>query len=421
MREQTIQIYTLKEVHDKFFTGEWKIPPHQRKAAWDNKAFERWGKKLISVSNETDPDKRLLRGCIVVYKLYEHFNFYNVNDGLQRFFYGIKRFKSKYNNWEEVLKKVEITVQVAKYEDLSEALNDFMNINQGTLPTAHEMLKPLFYEAFPTDFEDVWEEKLEKISTIFKTSFDRLGIKSEDRSVTTITNRKTTSKRIRDEMHIFWKYLSQDKSTFSPKVSLQIITENFEKHSELEKKLIRSMKEYTPEEFDKKLDSFKEWINRMTGVYEVCWQESNLLKGGAPTITHFRWWHLACLYLKNNDLQKHIKEFTLLLLQKTKGSSSVYYLKPDSGQSSYSLELSQIKKFHLICREIGFCTPDKIVKKRKKPKVNLKPGYVNSHEKSFSIHGESNTFIEDAHSNLLRSAAPMTEEEKEKLEKLNQI
>lgn len=56
---------------------------------------------------------------------------------------------------------------------------------------------------------------------------------------------------------------------------------------------------------------------------------------------------------------------------------------------------------------------------REKINTNLKPGFVNSHIKSFATHGNGPTIAENAIDNLHRLNRDMTEEEKERIAIVN--
>jgi hypothetical protein len=415
MREETIKIYTLKEVDHKFFSGEWRIPPHQRKRAWDDKAFDRWGKKLISIANQEDEKKRLLRGSIVLYQLDETLNFYYVNDGLQRFYYGLTDFKAKYEDWKEIFSKIEISVQTPRYENLAEVLEDFMGINQGTVATPHELTKTLFYNQWPETFELFWEPKLKVIQDIYKEGFNRLGIKVEDRE----KKRELGHQRIRDEYHTFWKFISEDDSLFSPKVGKKNINNNWEKESELERRFINFLEKSGRKEFENQLKNFKKWMVKMAAFYEECWILAGFPKTAAPANVHFRWWLTVSVYFRNKKMMQLLPEFTKRFIAHTEGKSTIFYKNETGSNCNSTTSMANLNNFGHVCNRVNFDFPFKAKKHRAKTKLTPKTGLVNSHVQSFAIYGDGETLHENALSNLLRSAAPMTEERRSELKKVN--
>lgn len=409
-------LHTIKKHFDE---GRWALPEHQRKLVWDTSKQKEWFGDIVKIH---EGGGGTVVGCVVIYQIKGSTDERKwLNDGAQRVFWTIKKFIEKCNadgvDYKEILQNVSITVQRVEYNSSMEAIKDFIKINFGSTATPYELTRTMLCQEL-NNFSEFWEPRLDKIQQIIKECFVRLGTDVEDRSK--VEKREQSHKRIRDEFHLFWKFISGDKSRWSPRVSLSTLKpDRWEVESEIERRLVDSLSKISLDEVDKKIKSFERWMNEQTAFYEQIWKEVKVF-AQAPANVHLRWWFLVAVFFRNNKTEHKLREFTTKLISCCGGRTSLFYKNKHKQECNCNIAMSQLKKLGQICKIIDFKSP-KPKEKRKKETNQLKPGFVNSHVLSYALHGNGPTLIENAKENRLRGPAPMTQIEQTRLDKLNKI
>ena len=403
----------------------WIVPSHQRKLAWSKATINKWIHKLISAY---DHGGIFLPGCILTYttgdsgeKETEDGKKYNpiyINDGAQRSLWVNQKLyehcKKTGLDFKEILSSIKIQVQRKNYKDQNEAIKDFLEQNIQTGVTPYEMGRTRLCDTF-SDYSVFWEPKIEAVHGILRTAMLELGIQVE--KLEEDDRRETLHKRKRDDLHIFWKFISKDKSLYSPNVASSRI-KNPETALELENKLSKELLKIGPKNIDKEIEKFKLQVNLSTAMYRTIFKV-NFGDHRTPAETNFRWWILVRLYFLNKKWTiDDLKKFTILLIQRSRGKSSIYYKDKNNEQSTCNLSLSQIKKITTVSKIIGFDI-DALENKspRKKNDGMNRRGIHNSHTVSYAENGEE-TVPEPGLLNMSRGNFPMTSEEISELSKI---
>jgi hypothetical protein len=409
-------LYTIKKHFDE---GRWALPEHQRKLVWGASKQKEWFNDIVKIH---EAGGGTVVGCVVIYQIKGSTDERKwLNDGAQRVFWTIKKFIEKCNekgvDYKEILQNVSITVQRVEYNSSYEAIKDFIKINFGSTATPYELTRTMLCHEL-NNFSEFWEPRLEKVQQIIKECFVRLGTDVEDRS--NVEKREQSHKRIRDELHLFWKFISGDKSRWSPRVGLSTLKpDQWEVESEIERRLIDCLSKLSLNEIDKKIKSFEKWMIEQTALYEEIWNKvKNFAE--APANVHLRWWFLVAMFFRNTNRDHNLREFTNKLISNCDGRTSLFYKNKNKQECNCNIAMSQLSKLGQICTIIDSKFPEP-KEKRKKEKNQLKPGFVHSHVLSYSLHGNGPTLIENAKDNRLRGSAPMTQSEKTRLDKLNKI
>ena len=392
----------------------WRAPEHQRERAWDEKAIKDYYADLIKFYNEGGGQ---MTGTIQVYN-YKGEDVIYVNDGLQRTFFSIKqiceslRFQNKFKkmfdqgkskDFKDMMQEIKLEVQRVEYENIEQAISGFVGANKGTITTPFELGKTVFCQEL-SEFSSFWQHRLNRIHEIVKKAVLDVGCKKSKAQ-----KRIREHKEKRDNLSIFLKFISKDKTTKSYRVAEPIYKD---KNSlALESSLTKILKEFDHEEFDKKLDQFENMVENATQFYNQIFEEV-VGKRIIPAEVNFRWWLIAKIHLSNLGVPvSRIKDFTEKFLKNNKGRSAFFYDDKNGKQNNTNCAMSNISKITHLARLIGFDLQESTPEKRKKASF-IRKGFHASHEKSFSENGENTVRVENALENLARNNKDMTEEEK---------
>jgi hypothetical protein len=404
----------LFEIHRHFEEGRWFLPTHQRKLVWEDRKIKNWFKTLKEIHRNGGGT---VEGCVIIYQLPGETKIY-LNDGAQRVRWTILKFiehcKAEELDWKEILSSVKITVQAVEYKDIKDAIQGFIQINFGTTATPYELTRTMMCERME-DFANSWEPRLNKIQVIIKEALLKVNADIEDREGA--SSRDLSHKRIRDEMHLFWKFVSKDDTQWSPQVALSHLKpDQWIKHTELEDQLIYELLILGPVGMDSQLESFKKFVDEQVGLYQQIWSEVQP-SVKRPANVHMRWFLASAIYFRNNNLMSQFPEFTEKLIRHSEGRTSLFYTNEEGKNCNCNTAMSKLQQLGMISGIIGFNFVAK--PRRKRSKNLLKKGFVESHINSFSRNGNGPTLAENAVENRMRSAAPMTQEEIARLKAVN--
>lgn len=406
----------LYSIYRHFDEGRWFLPTHQRKLVWDKKKIAKWFKDIIQMHKDGGG---ILPGCVMIYSLPGSNKIY-LNDGAQRVYWTILQFidycKANELDWKEILNSVQITVQTVAYKSINEAIKGFIQINFGTTATPYELARTMMCEKLE-NFSTSWEPRLFKIQCIVKDALLSMQAETEDRE--DADKRDLAHKRIRDELHLFWKFISKDKTQWSPQVALSNLRpDQWDKHTKLERQLTDLLNKIGPVEADIRIAAFSKFIQEQAALYKQVWAE---LKPEAdrPANVHMRWWLAVAIYLTNNDLDHHLRIFTESLIKHSEGRTSVFYVNEKGKQCNCNTAMSKLQQLGMISKILGIEFSPK--PKRKKSKRLLRKGFVHSHIQAHAHHGDGKTIAENAIENRHRGGRDMTEDEEKRCKAVNDL
>lgn len=409
-------LYTFYERHLK---NELLLPPHQklRGDVWPDGKKKKWYEDIQK--NE------MISGVIITYKLKDDPNqrMY-INDGANRVIHSLKQFveqcktPGEEKDYQSILYRCSIVEQRVEYESNQEAIDHYININMGTVATPYEILQCRFVSELD-NYEHIWADFFSELHSSMSDILCRLGCSNKRSNP---NNRDNTHRMRRDNLALFYRFASKEKSKWSPKVASKVISpEAVKKEDQVEHKLSKWLREQGRERAGEMLESFRRFISDQYAFYHQKWLECGLPTTKAPSPSNFRWWLGISVYRYNNnfDLDK-FAEFTKRFLHNTKGETNCIYNNVDGRPKSVAVALGKVNMLATFVRAAGLDMADFEAKKsvRRKPKGNLKAGFVHSHINAFSAHGEGETVPENAVDNRHRLNRDMTDEEADLLKKL---
>lgn len=426
---------SLGEIYKRYVGSHLKqesriiLPLHQRGSRWDQKKTDQWIETIESCQTG------LISSQITLYILESEIQYgftggmcpVKLNDGSQRTIYSIENYIEKCRRLNkdpyELLNSVRISAQYVIYKDTFEAIKYFLLINaMGTTATPLELTKGLITQAFNEDsFRSIWEPKIDRISTIVgRVMSQAIGRVDNDRNVGP-KKIPTVHKRIRDDIGLFYRFLSEDTTKAQYKTSCSVLhPSSILNEKILEKKFADLVSKLLPEEMDKKLDAFDAFLSSRAAFYKQKFAKINGNGAYTTATAAFRWIMSFFIYCENNNIDQNlVQEFVELLIEKSKGKSSIFYLDADGQKCNTNLSTGNLVGLSTIKRTIGFEKELEPRQRRKKPSLPIEKGFVHSHDKAYSHSGNGETVPENSWSNSLRSNRDMTEEERGELEAFN--
>jgi hypothetical protein len=434
---------SLGDIHSDIQKGLINIPDHQKfrsKAGgiWPDSNSNNWIstiEKLAEDDTVTSSEKNLGHS-IVTYKLKGFTDGFpkNLNDGAHRVLHSIdrhlvkispeekikvsnpKKYKEqvqKYENFLDCLKKVQITEQYKIYENLKEAVDDFIVLNTaGTISSLYEVLSSKFPSCVNKWDKEPFSELLNRIDTSIAVKLISLG--HDPKKVGEIHREDSTSARrnkqkfMRDNRASFLRwYLKINKTAHYDGVSSQYLTSSDKRgHLKIESDLIDFFNENGYNGSKKIIEKWEIFLNRYFAFYEQIYVKKmgNFRRNSTSSAC---WWISTVIYLLNNGFSKSdLKKLTETWFEKYRGTTTIIV-----GERKAT---TQLQKFNAIVYDAFGLDKSKVEKKTEKRirnKNKLKPGFHESHINPFSTHGNGETLIENAVENLDRGPRKMTEEE----------
>lgn len=405
----------LIDIYRRIQRNHLVLPPHQRKDVWPGKRKEEW---FVQVKRGGQ-----ISGMVTTYSI-EDSNYESggpkvlyINDGAQRLFFALPALRALFISqaeFEEVLIDSYITEQQVIYADEKEAIKEFFALNAtGTMCTPYELTRGIFVAGLK-NYTTVWSPIFDSIKVVVNTAIDRVGCKQEDEN----TDREKTHKRYRDNLGLFHRFITGDKSKHRAfKVgSAHIDMGNWEKETALETDLCSIFATMGPEKVKKAVKDFGNVITQYTTFYRQIWSELSP-KLTAPANVHFRWWLLIALLFKNINVNIEVlREFTQKLIVATGGKSTIYYKTSDGVQKNCNAGLGSLNILTVAIKALGMSW-DQIdgVKIRDRDNTILLPGAAHSHINAFSAYGNGPTLPENSLENSKRVNRDMTREEIDRL------
>jgi hypothetical protein len=396
------------ELYRRIKRSELILPLHQRGNVWDSKKKESWWNKLSKGGT--------MAGQITTYNNNEYDKdtkspIYYLNDGAQRVYYTLTEYANREDpdEFQRVLDNAYIVEQVAEYDSYQETISEFIALNSlGTICTPYELTRSIFVGGLQ-DYDKVWKPLFDEIHKTMAIRLAGVGCKYEDEK----KNRTTAHKRMRDDLALFWRFATRDRSKKSFKVASVAVDTEWAKEADLELGLLTFLKGTGYDTIKSLVKSFTMYIDKAACFYKQIWCDVKP-DLAAPSNVHFRWWLHVSIYAQNIGMDKEdFKEFTKKLITHTSGRTSVFYTSPTGHQCNCNTQLANLSNLSMIAKAVG-CNGDLFVPQPPRSKsspFDLIPGAVWSHVKAFSVHGNGEVLPENAIDNAHRGSRDMTEEE----------
>lgn len=456
MRAICVQNTSLGLFYNDYKKGKIQIPQHQEFRSvsggmWTEIKKKRWINKIKKLADApfTSAEKHL-GASIQTYRLKgaDPSSPKFINDGTHRVIHSINWYLQlitpnedlkrknrklydknikKLKKFHEDINQIGITESFMEFEDILEAVEEFISLNtQGSTSTAYQVLSSQM-PALIKEYGIEWSSLINRIDFSISKKLIFLGfnpnkvgaILPED----TEKVRQDKEKHMRDTRASFLRFANKDtrqQPYFG--VTSKILRETTNKcqnnHKKLESDLSRFFNNQGYSKSLKIVSEWEEFLDQVTAFYKQIYKETfgdNRINAETP----IRWWLSCYVYFKNNKINlSKIREFTEIFLKKFEGKTSFpYFNEKTQKQSNITAQLQKMcstyyEVFGLDPKEME---PNRTKRKRQKSNQKLAPGYHNSHPKSFAIHGEGETLVENAIENIKRGAKEMTEEVKERV------
>jgi hypothetical protein len=451
---QNVSLGVFYQDHKK---GKIKIPRHQEPRSvcggmWEERKKRSWIKKINELADTpyTSTEKHL-GTSIQTYKIKgaDPTSPKFINDGTHRAIHSINWYvqlispnedlkKKNKKSYDEKMKKLQkfyedinqivITECFMEFENLEEAIEEYQRINtQGSTSTTYQVLSSKF-PVLINEYGDDWAALINRIDLSIAPKLIFLGFNSNKvGAILPEDNEKTRhdkEKHMRDTRASFLRYATKDtrqQPYFG--VTNKFLRETTKKcqdnHKKLESDLSCFFNDRGYSESLEIVSKWEEFLDEATAFYKQIYEET-FGNNKINTETAVRWWLSYYVYSKNlkTNIEK-IREFTEIFLKKFEGKTSFpYFNKQTQKQSNITAQLQKMCStyYEVFGLDPKDMEPNRPKRKKQKSNQKLAPGYHDSHIKSFAIHGEGETLVENKVENIQRGAKEMTKEELERLQ-----
>lgn len=440
--------------------GTVRIPSHQEYRAqkggiWSEIKIKNWINLIVATASDTTitASEKILGHMIVTYRVESDTQRgpKYINDGAHRAIHSVKSYldkiypdpKSKnykqqlkkWNQFNKYLDEVQITEQYKLYKNKRSVVDDFINLNTaGATGTAYEVLSARFTCEINQKRTQEFKDFLERVESSIPNKLIALGhsptkvgsIVKEDND----KERRKKQKFMRDTRASFVSFANCNKlqCPYQGVSSIWLTETNsdskLKSHVNIENDLLDFFNSSTPEEVSNKLKEWERFLDKIISIYDQVSNENYpLVKHGETSV---RWWVFMCVYWKNIKADIDYRKFLEIWFKEYQGTTSFVYKKDGVNKKT----TAQLQKFKGdVYEAFGFdrnliektkiAENKKLQEKRKKNKFSPKVGYHNSHIKNFFENGEGETLLENSYENLKRGAKDMTQDEINRLRKLN--
>lgn len=416
MKVETSILKPLYTFYDRYVNKSLFLPTHQqlRGDVWCKAKKQQWWDDIEK--NE------IISGCILTYTLKsdkkDNKTLY-LNDGANRTIHSIIPFieecKRLGKDYQSILYRCNIMEQQMQYDNEPQAIDHFVTANMGTTATPYELLSCKFITGL-SEYEVVWKPIFERLNSSVESVLKGIGCKIA-------TKRDDVHKSRRDNLAMFCRFITKDRTRWSPKVANKTVDpDKLKEHSELEARCVSAFTELGSLEVVNQLEAFEKFLKEYTSLYHQIWLECGIPTTKVVSCMTLRWWLSVAIYHKNNNFDpRTLRDFTRKLTDKHKGNTTMVYFREDGTPSNINAQMSRVCSIGTILRTIDLKTDDFEIplQSRTKPSYNLREGYVHSHIDAFSYTKQNETIPENAVDNRLRSARDMTQAEITILKKIN--
>ena len=210
---------SLSTIDNNLTKGIWRIPDHQRSAAWTNEKQDEWARDIVDIFKVDGSGS--VPGCIIIYRIRDDPDkVIYLNDGAQRAHWSIPKVKEHCERSgyaiSDVLGNVSITVQELEYPNVEKAIDHFLKLNCGTSATVYELGRTILVAKVP-DWRKYWQVRIDQVSNSVSDFLVRLGCRILDRN--NPKHREQVHSYLRHDYWMFWKFATGDISKASSKAT----------------------------------------------------------------------------------------------------------------------------------------------------------------------------------------------------------
>lgn len=406
-------------------------PSHQRDSRWSIKKRKKW---IASIEKASKEPGQTVPGMITLYHIRDEWTRVTldnkiiipekINDGIQRTIYTIQWYinlcESKKTDPWPLLKSVKITYQKLIYDNNTEAFNHFIEMNSlGTACTAKELTEALLSNELGDSWVTTWKPKLLYVSKLISKSLIYVTGKTDNDENTEKSDNYTIKvhKRLRDDMGLLYRFLSEDLSRRKYDTGRQTIRlEQLGDHKLLEKQLCVLFLAQGSVKIDERIKKFEELLKSGQAFLFQIWNECGMGIGRSPCCTFVRWWLSFYIYFKNHNCKPdQLRTFTKALIMKCSGKTTIPY----GVNNHVNLSTGNLSQLGVLCQALGL--PDDFITKPTRPPVtnHNRAGFHESHIVPHSVNGNNVTLPENSIENLSRGANTMNDETVKTLQQLN--
>jgi adenylate kinase family enzyme len=323
VRSTTISLYNLQ---DDYTRKRIIAPLWQRGDVWKPDAKRSFYKTIL---NKAKRGTDILCGCIILYTTDDTDDVTYISDGLQRTMNAQKLFNNLVaergvESARTVMEKISINVLYMRYQDDDEAKNEFRLLNQGTPLEAQDHGKTILVDL---PGYEAWDARIFKpLSESIKEAMYRQGVKNSKK-------KNVKQPDWRDDLAMFLRYLTKDKSTTSYSFAVGDITDPKIREKVLEQKFVDLVDPLGLDETEKRLKAFSKFIFDQSAYIQDIWKKIDKTGWDKNIVTitpaMFRFLLHVAIWRKNNEIPIiRFEEFAKKLLTQATGKAMVPF---DSG------------------------------------------------------------------------------------------
>lgn len=363
-----------------------RVPTFQREFVW------KIDKRLAFVGRLADGRKPI--GVISTYEIEgdEQHTVY-LNDGYQRLSTCIDLLDNptKYGlpslpDAVDLLRSYTFSVQHRRYADHDEALQDYKDINQGTVLTAFEFFKGDITNI--PNYEFTWKPRIDRLHAIINAAIQRSGANASGQ-------RKDAHKYLRHDYALFVRLASEEKDTKDYKLSE---APGWAKQKSIEQRFRSFLDTMSPDQFDAKLKLLASVVDSATADVMDAWRRCGE-NGLSVQVGLLRWLFDIAIWKRNNGIPVDVwQDFLSKLLVATNGKSRL-----SNDDTTNLIRMSELCRLRAVCAVVGsgMLTYEPRRRTQRRP-VNAIKSFDLSHVDPFSLVGEGPAIMEPASINRAR-------------------
>lgn len=384
---------TFLDLIDRYKDGLIIPAAWQRDDIWDNLKKEEFKETILCA----ETSQITLEGTVIIYDLYEDVHRIpckeglfspdkitvpKVNDGMQRIYTGEQIYENmlgahpspeKIRDINKLFKRINVLLQHMIYVTEEDAMLGFLRVNYGTGMTSFEKCNTIIRSRLtPTS---KWESFFCRLNANFASASGRMGIGVfEGRGV----GRADLHRHLRDNMALFLRFCTNDKTTSNYRSSATVDLPNFRdeslRASLLESKLCDYLEKVGYMEANQQLTAFVKFIERETAFIEDVWKridksswindedddnEENNKIYETLTMANFRWALCVAIFRHNNGIPiPRYEKFLKLYFEYTRGASQ--FVKKNI-RKTFQVQLSNLQRLAEVQKTIGYGMDESIV------------------------------------------------------------
>jgi len=407
---------SLSHAIQDYKAGRIAIPPHQRDKCWSRQREKAY---LMTISSDGAPP-----GSFEFYQLIlpdgrKSAKF--LNDGSQRLRVAMS-FLEQPNLYGVTIEDISYLLDNTTYpytlkvhRSHQEAMRRFQIVNNNLQLTNYQKVIGDLIYCEGDDQREYWENLIDDLhNKLYNIALPVVINPYPNRN--TKTYWKSTHSRKRHDLSLFWRFLSSEReeTDYRPYSDIEINKVSINHGLYFEQELATAFKTIGKEMAKKKIGEFIRLIENETALIDHIWNEikkneeiKEELEGRVLTSSCYRWLLDVAIWTRNKGRNTNLwEEFLYKFLERFKGGTVIIYeIEPDNFDK-INVSISRPGVAKRICQVLN-CDLVEREEKRTRKIRNKKPGWHESHKEPFSIHGNGETFLEPAITNLSRGAQPV--------------